>query len=221
MHYSKCSPQIPTLINWQLHELILPVMVCLRGWFWLVSLASWVSIALDYVSWLILIFQLQLVGILSDLNNLQPTETPSALVDYDELKDDDDGVDDSHVIESCVELSKKFCKYSSCLYASSLYRLQAVRRVYPDQVGKHNFIRLIQEFIYEQQHPSSSAHNIPDLPHSMKPSLFILQLLPLFMPLATSLELGVWSASIFMLLVAGGKALAITIHCSLIPLPTM
>lgn len=54
-------------------------------------------------------------------NDLPPTESPPALADDNEFKDDDDGVDDSHVIESCVKLSKKFCKYSSCLYASSLY----------------------------------------------------------------------------------------------------
>ena len=37
-------------------------------------------------------------------------------------------------------------------------------RVYPDQVGEHNLVRLIQEFVYEQQHPGSSAQDIPDLP---------------------------------------------------------
>ena len=36
--------------------------------------------------------------------------------------------------------------------------------IYPDQVGKHNLIQLIQEFVYEQQHPGSSACNIPNLP---------------------------------------------------------
>ena len=36
--------------------------------------------------------------------------------------------------------------------------------IYPDQVGKHNLIWLIQEFVYEQQHPGSSPCNIPDLP---------------------------------------------------------
>ena len=37
-------------------------------------------------------------------------------------------------------------------------------RVYPDQVGEHNLVRLIQEFVYEQQHPGSSTQDIPDLP---------------------------------------------------------
>ena len=36
--------------------------------------------------------------------------------------------------------------------------------VYPDQVGEHNLVWLIQVFVYKQQHPGPSACNIPDLP---------------------------------------------------------
>ena len=36
--------------------------------------------------------------------------------------------------------------------------------IYPDQVGEHNLVQLIQEFVYKQQHPGSSAQDIPDLP---------------------------------------------------------
>ena len=39
-----------------------------------------------------------------------------------------------------------------------------MKHIYPDQVGEHNLVWLIQEFVYKQQHPSSSAHNMPDLP---------------------------------------------------------
>ena len=44
-------------------------------------------------------------------NDLPPTESPPALADDNELEDDDDGVDDSRVIESRVELSKKPHEY--------------------------------------------------------------------------------------------------------------
>lgn len=36
--------------------------------------------------------------------------------------------------------------------------------VHPDQVNEPNLMCLIQEFIYEQQHPGSSTHNIANLP---------------------------------------------------------
>ena len=39
-----------------------------------------------------------------------------------------------------------------------------MKHIYPDQVGKHNLIQLIQEFVYEQQHPGSSTRNMPNLP---------------------------------------------------------
>lgn len=39
-----------------------------------------------------------------------------------------------------------------------------MERVYPDQVDEPNLTRLIQEFIYNQRHPGSSAHDIPNLP---------------------------------------------------------
>ena len=39
-----------------------------------------------------------------------------------------------------------------------------MKRVHPDQVNKPNLMHLIQEFIYEQQHPGSSACDITNLP---------------------------------------------------------
>ena len=45
-------------------------------------------------------------------NDLPPIKSPPALADDDELEDDNDGIDDSHVIELHVELSKKSQKYS-------------------------------------------------------------------------------------------------------------
>ena len=56
-------------------------------------------------------------------NDLPPTESPPALADDNEFKDDDDGVDDSCVIESHVELSKKPHEYSPYVYVPSLYWL--------------------------------------------------------------------------------------------------
>ena len=40
--------------------------------------------------------------------------------------------------------------------------------VHPDQVDEPNLMCLIQEFIYEQQHPGSSAHDIANLPQFYK-----------------------------------------------------
>ena len=40
----------------------------------------------------------------------------------------------------------------------------SVKCVYPDEVDEPGLTRLIQEFIYEQHHPNSSARNIPNLP---------------------------------------------------------
>ena len=39
-----------------------------------------------------------------------------------------------------------------------------MKRVYPDEVDEPGLTWLIQEFIYEQHHPNSSACNIPNLP---------------------------------------------------------
>ena len=39
-----------------------------------------------------------------------------------------------------------------------------MKHVYPDQVDKCGLTRLIQEFIYNQHHPDSCAHDVPNLP---------------------------------------------------------
>ena len=48
------------------------------------------------------------------------TYKPTSAAD-NELEDDGDGIDDSHVIESRVMLSKTPCKCSLYLHASALY----------------------------------------------------------------------------------------------------
>ena len=39
-----------------------------------------------------------------------------------------------------------------------------MKRIHPDQVDEPNLTRLIQEFIYEQQHPGSNVQDITNLP---------------------------------------------------------
>ena len=39
-----------------------------------------------------------------------------------------------------------------------------MNRVYPDEIDEPRLTQLIQEFIHEQRHPRSSAHDIPNLP---------------------------------------------------------
>ena len=60
-----------------------------------------------------------IVGIALGGNDLPLIKSPPALADDDELEDDNDGVDDSHVIESHVELSKSLVSTHSifmCLH---------------------------------------------------------------------------------------------------------
>ena len=79
------------------------------------------SIVLYYIYCQILISQLQFVGISLDVNDLHSIEAPPALTDNDELEDNDDGVDDSRVIELRVKLSKKSRKCLPYFYVTSLY----------------------------------------------------------------------------------------------------
>ena len=52
-----------------------------------------------------------------------------------------------------------------CIYIYYTNHLSfSVKHVYPDEVDEPGLTWLIQEFIYEQHHPNSSACNIPNLP---------------------------------------------------------
>lgn len=59
------------------------------------------------------------------------------------LENDDNGVNDSCIIESDVKLSKTPCRCSSYLHISVLHWSQIVKYVYPDQVDEPNLMQLI------------------------------------------------------------------------------
>ena len=67
----------------------------------------------------------------------------------------------SHVLNSQkFHVSIYICIY---IYYTN-HQSFSVKCVYPDEVNEPGLTQLIQEFIYEQHHPNSSAHNILNLP---------------------------------------------------------
>ena len=65
----------------------------------------------------------------------------------------------------------------------------SVKHVYPDEVNEPKLTWLIQEFIYEQHHPNSSACNILNLPPFYEKLQSIHPQSPLFMHQVTYLVL--------------------------------
>ena len=86
-------------------------------------------------------------------------------------EDDDDGDIDGPKVEAHVDLAKIPCKY--CMSISKVYLLTSTvyNGIHPEDISteieQFNLIDLIQQFIYDQQHPdhaSSSDTSAPVLP---------------------------------------------------------
>ena len=118
---------------------------------------------------------MDLLGIILSSNNEPPEppeppgppQVPPATAATGSLDDynDDNGVDDSQIIESCIELSKLHVSIYICIYIYyTNHQSFSVKCVYPDEVDELGLTQLIQEFINEQHHPNSSASNILNLP---------------------------------------------------------
>ena len=145
---------------------------------------------------------------------LLPTSTAD-----NELEDDDDGVDDSCVIESHVKLSKLLVSayfmphiYTILITNSETYLPRSSWQAQPYTVDS----RICTWSI---------ASRINSMWYSWPPSLLWKNyhshlLLPPSMLLATSLVLVVWSTNTFMLLVVGRAALVVITHCSSVLLYT-
>ena len=108
-----------------------------------------------------------MISDLLGVSNDPPPQVPVlAIVARSQLGDDndDDGVDDSHDVESCTELSKTSCKCSLCqIMYITLILMTNIETCLPRKY-KPGLTRLIQEFIYRWHHPDLSVHDIPHLP---------------------------------------------------------
>ena len=121
MCYSRCLQHISTLINWPLHKWILLVMGCWRGQFWKVFLTSWASFVLNYTQDQSLMYLIWFLDVSLSGNDPPPPQVPLVSAANNGLDNDDNGVDDSHDIESCDELSKMPCRCLLTLHTSILY----------------------------------------------------------------------------------------------------
>ena len=144
-----------------------------RYWAWKYSLPAWWVTSDTIVYWIFL--TLDLLGNIPSSNNEPPEpleppgppQLPPAMATTGSLDDDNDdnGVDDSWIIKLALNSQKFHASIYVCIYIYyTNHQFFSVKHVYPDEANEPGLIWLIQESIYEQYHPNSSAHNILNLP---------------------------------------------------------